>query len=66
LEEERERRRKQAGDDAMVSGMAPGRLADTWIVGKSTCGRGDTGSRLYATAPANAAAIVNSVVATGR
>src|SRR6266568_8393208 len=25
--------------DAMVSGLAPGRLAFTWIVGKSTLGR---------------------------
>ena len=31
--------------DAMVSGLAPGRLAETWIVGKSTLGRSLTGSR---------------------
>src|SRR3954453_3944229 len=30
--------------DAIVSGLAPGRLADTWIVGKSTVGRSLTGS----------------------
>ena len=30
--------------DAIVSGLAPGRLADTEMVGKSTCGSGDTGS----------------------
>ena len=30
--------------DAIVSGLAPGRLADTWIVGKSTFGRSLTGS----------------------
>src|SRR6266480_1014002 len=29
--------------DAMVAGLAPGRLAFTWIVGKSTCGRLLTG-----------------------
>src|SRR6266516_4008421 len=29
--------------DAMVSGLAPGRLAFTWIVGKSTFGRLLTG-----------------------
>jgi len=27
-----------ATDDAMVSALAPGRLADTWMVGKSTFG----------------------------
>jgi hypothetical protein len=31
--------------DAMVSGLAPGRLAATWMVGKSTLGRSLTGSR---------------------
>jgi hypothetical protein len=30
--------------DAIVSGLAPGRLADTWIVGKSTLGNAFTGS----------------------
>jgi hypothetical protein len=30
--------------DAMTSGLAPARLADTEIVGESTCGRGETGS----------------------
>ncbi len=29
--------------DAMVSGLAPGREALTWMVGKSTCGRAATG-----------------------
>ena len=28
-----------------VSGLAPGRLALTEMVGKSTCGSGETGSR---------------------
>jgi len=32
-----------ATDEAMVSGLAPGRLADTWMVGKSTLGRSLTG-----------------------
>jgi hypothetical protein len=31
--------------EAMVSGLAPGSWADTWMVGKSTCGSGATGSR---------------------
>ena len=30
----------------MISGLAPGRLALTLIVGKSTLGSADTGSRL--------------------
>ena len=30
--------------EAMVSGLAPGRFAETWMVGKSTCGSGATGS----------------------
>ena len=33
-----------ATDDAIVSGLAPGSAADTWMVGKSTCGSGATGS----------------------
>ena len=33
-----------ATDEAIVSGLAPGRLALTWIVGKSICGSGATGS----------------------
>src|SRR5262249_22265788 len=32
--------------DAIVSGLGPGRLAETWIVGNSTCGSGATGSRV--------------------
>src|SRR5262245_22653343 len=51
---------------AMVSGLAPGSEAETPIVGKSTCGTGDTGSRLNATAPASPSATASSVVATGR
>src|SRR5437764_866718 len=49
----------------MVSGLAPGRPALTEMVGKSTFGRGDTGNRRNATAPASATAAVSSVVATG-
>ena len=29
---------------AVVSGLAPGSCVVTWMVGKSTCGREDTGS----------------------
>ena len=42
-----------ATDDAIVSGLAPGSDAETEIVGKSTCGSGDTGSRRNAAAPAS-------------
>ncbi len=51
---------------AMVSGLAPGSDACTEIVGKSTCGSGETGSRRNASAPASAMPSVSSVVATGR
>src|SRR5690554_4178795 len=52
--------------DAMVSGLAPGMLADTVIIGKSICGSGATGSRKYDSAPVNNIASVANVVATGR
>ena len=51
--------------EAMVSGLAPGRLADTEMVGMSTCGSGATGSRKNDSSPP-ATARVSSVVATGR
>ncbi len=54
-----------ATEEAMVSGLAPGRAAETEMVGKSTCGRGETGSNWKATAPERAMATVSSVVATG-
>ena len=34
-----------ATEEAMVSGLAPGSSAATWMVGKSTLGRSLTGSR---------------------
>src|SRR3954454_20705872 len=52
--------------DAIVSGLAPGRLAETEMVGDSTCGSGATGRKKYASAPASATATVSSVVPTGR
>src|SRR5579883_590599 len=54
-----------ATDDAIVSGLAPGRLAFTEIDGKSTCGSGATGRNPYATTPEIPSATVNNVVATG-
>jgi hypothetical protein len=52
--------------DAIVSGLAPGSLAETLIVGKSTFGKGATGSIGKAARPANAIASMISVVAIGR
>src|SRR5713101_4619015 len=54
-----------ATEEAIVSGLAPGRFPVTWLVGKSTSGNGETGRIRNATAPARAIATVKSVVATG-
>src|SRR5262249_59362384 len=51
---------------AIVVGLAPGRLALTLIVGKSTLGSGDTGSWVNAAAPASSSAAASSHVAFGR
>ena len=51
---------------AIVSGLAPGRLALTEMVGKSTCGSGAIGSSWKPSTPASAMPKVISVVATGR
>ena len=51
---------------AIVSGLAPGRLALTWIVGKSTFGRSATGSETYPIAPKRKRPAMTSVVMTGR
>ncbi len=55
-----------ATDDAIVSGSAPGRLAETEMVGNSTCGSGATGRLMYPSAPAMSTAALSSEVATGR
>src|SRR3974390_1656627 len=55
-----------ATDEAIISGLAPGKLAPTETVGKSICGRAETGRARKATAPERAIAAVRSVVATGR
>ena len=49
-----------------MSGLPPGSVACTEMVGKSTCGSGETGSRPKAKPPASAIPMVSSVVATGR
>src|SRR5205814_3475115 len=51
---------------AIVSGLAPGRLAFTEIVGKSTVGKSLTGKRRYATAPTKRIPIMTSAVIIGR
>jgi len=55
-----------ATEDVIVSGLAPGRDADTTIVGKSICGNGAIGSAGYEMTPAKRIAIMRSEVATGR
>src|SRR5208283_1700027 len=55
-----------ATEEAMISVLAPGKLAPTEIVGKSICGSGETGNSRKATAPARAMAAVRRAVATGR
>ncbi|MNT87051.1 hypothetical protein D3C72_2274160 [compost metagenome] len=52
--------------DAMTSGLAPDRFADTTITGKSICGSGATGSKPKLTPPSSMIARLNSMVATGR
>src|SRR6202522_2164387 len=51
-----------ATEDAIVSGLAPGNVAVTWMVGKSTCGRGATGSNGNATTPIRKIPAINSEV----
>src|SRR5690242_12700868 len=51
---------------AIVSGLAPGSCALTEIVGKSTCGSGETGSTKNPAIPASATPIVSSTVPIGR
>ncbi len=53
-------------DVAMVSGSAPGMEAEAEMVGMSTRGMGDTGSRLNDTMPAMATPMVRRVVAIER
>ena len=55
-----------ATEVAIVSGEAPGSEAETAMVGKSTCGRGATGSDGKATRPTRSTATMRSVVAIGR
>jgi hypothetical protein len=60
------RSRGVATAEAMVSGLAPGRTAWTWITGNSTWGRGATGSWRYAMTPARRSPTASSEVPMGR
>src|ERR1041384_6913515 len=51
---------------AIVSGLAPGRFAETEIVGKSTLGKSLTDNCLYAMRPNNRKPSMTRQVATGR
>ncbi|BAE52239.1 hypothetical protein amb3435 [Paramagnetospirillum magneticum AMB-1] len=51
---------------AMVSALAPGSWVVTWMVGKSTWGRAETGSSRKPRMPASTTAKASSQVATGR
>ena len=55
-----------ATEAAIVSGLAPGRVAVIWMVGKSTAGNAATESRRYAKNPKTISEAVSSVVMTGR
>src|SRR5690348_2415587 len=60
------RSRGVATEAAIVSGLAPGSPAFTWIVGKSTLGRSLTGSDRYPATPNATKPDITSVVITGR
>jgi hypothetical protein len=55
-----------ATEEAIVSGLAPGKDADTLIVAKVISGKVDTGKNPTATIPARTIPTVNRVVAIGR
>src|SRR5262249_56922025 len=55
-----------ATEAAIVSGLAPGKVAVIWMVGKSTAGNAATASSRYAKAPKTISDAVISVVITGR
>ena len=51
---------------AMLTGLAPGRLAETTTIGVSICGRGETGSIRQASRPASRMASASMVLPMGR
>ena len=60
------RSRIDATDEAIVSGLAPGSWAWTWMVGKSTRGTAATGSCLKPKMPAMTKDAITRMVMTGR
>jgi hypothetical protein len=52
--------------EAIVSGLAPGSSAVTWMVGKATLGSVDTGSNRCAAKPKMSIPAMTSTVMTGR
>ena len=60
------RSRIEATDEAIVSGLAPGSCAWTWMVGKSTRGTAATGSCLKPKMPAMTNDAITRIVMTGR
>ena len=62
----RRRSKGVATEEAMVSGLAPGRPALTAMVGRSICGNGATGRSRKAAIPASMMPMVSSTVAIGR
>ena len=62
----RARSRGVATVAAMLSGLAPGRLALTVITGKSTSGKGATGSNRQHSSPQASNARASRQLATGR
>src|SRR5712671_5829110 len=55
-----------ANEDATVAGSAPGNVADTVIIGKSTRGIAATGMKRYATRPLRNNPSASNDVPTGR
>ena len=55
-----------ATDEAITSGLAPGRVVATVMVAKSIWGNEETGRLKKASMPASVMAMVSRVVATGR
>ena len=60
------RSRIEATEAAIVSGLAPGSCAWTWMVGKSTRGTAATGSCLKPKMPAMTIIAISRIVITGR
>src|SRR5713226_3712625 len=60
------RSRGVATAEAIVSGLAPGKPAETEMTGNSTCGSGATGRKLKANTPESSSAAASSEVPTGR